>query len=649
MVDNKQMSGNIRQEGHRDVGTNTESDPNTDASGMSQTPSSTRSAAEAHGPDRRVNVRDKYDVIIRPSSPPFVSVVATGQVIPQAPLSRPTAASQVSQAGKHGHIQPPPNEFGGESEVLLKNLEAPSKELPGGMRVDRIYSSVARALTKEKRAETPADTIARAIELLPISEKKSQQSGHGSLSIKTTSQAQAIIRSTRALQGIGGDDTILGLNQQRLDRLWDGGKGHVAFVQFVGALKNCVSTAVHWADSGNRVRTLRPLMRRPFARTIRDTDAGSSSSELRRGLIRFAQTDRGYVKVDAASALAISRLMDDDSHNFARVIAACPSIVNVLLDSKKIGHGAIFTDKTVWLTIAYAMPRLQAYGGQITQEIQSLTSAFENYLAFHNPNNLQGPYVEPIKWAYQDSGQKADALANSFADFNQCIERFWTRMCPEDNPIRDVLDRALIVDKLDASIAAIALNIIFSGIDSHLTQVIERRKAYNKAIQRMVKISGALPLDAAKGSAGGLDGGIAGGAIGAICELLLTEAGQAIGSINAQSNFSEMQTLFRTLYTAVRKNAEAGRFVPGQRLLSAAQLGALLPDAARGPIYQDDMKSPEGNRSSIRKGFQEQYTGIDAIASDQEFERIFNKRIDNGKQLFSLMEDIENHNPLSQF
>lgn len=264
--------------------------------------------------------------------------------------------------------------------------------------------------------------VARALELFPVGIRE-DEAAVVSLTTKTTPEAQRKVSQANLIPPSADGNTLISISQQQLEHLWHGGEGHIAFDTFIQSLRTCAGNAVHWTDSGGRVRTLRPVWRRPFMKTITNTDPTSSTASLKRGIIRFKQHERGYVKLDAASALAITRLAVKDMHNFARIVAADPSIIEVLLDSKKIGHGPIFTEANIWLVLAYTIPRLRALGGQTTAEFRSLTFAFENYLTFHNTDNLGGPYVEPLRWAYEGSGQKADALANSWPHFAKNIER----------------------------------------------------------------------------------------------------------------------------------------------------------------------------------------------------------------------------------
>lgn len=470
----------------------------------------------SYGPDERINVRDRYDVIIRPSSPPFVTVVPAGQSVTQ-PSPTPSlregslrASSSVAGTRRHEVIARLPG-------TRPEQIQAPE----GDRRVDRIYSAVNRRLTVEKRAPTTSDVVARAFELLPVGSDKDGPQGRASLTVKTTKQAKAHIAASVG-SAFAHDDTILALTKGRLDSLWDEGRGHIPFNAFVQKLATFPGQALHWADESGNVRTLRPIVRRPFARTIKETDRGSDAAELKRGFLKLRQSERGYVKVDAATALAVSCLKKEDFHNFARIVAACPAISETLLDTKKFGHGAVFTDRSIWLLIAYSVPRIRALGGETTSFYDSLTSAFENFLTYHNPDHLQGPYVGALRWAYQGSAQHADALANSSFHFTQLVERVWHRLCPKDNPIRDLLDIAGEAIAVEVDITAITLSIVMAGVDKHLSMVMERRKAYSKAIEKLVRVGGALPFDAAKGAAAPVDAGVSAGAIETVCDMLLS-------------------------------------------------------------------------------------------------------------------------------
>lgn len=156
--------------------------------------------------------------------------------------------------------------------------------------------------------------------------------------------------------------------------------------------------AIHREDRTARVRTLLPFLERPWQRTLKETDPGNASSSLRRGFLRSSDSEAaGYVEVDAATALSLICHARRDWTNFARILAAEPAIIDVLLDSNRIGHGEVFNDQNVWPLLARVAIRLRALGGSTSLMYQSLTLAIENYLAFYGPEGPQGPMLKAQK------------------------------------------------------------------------------------------------------------------------------------------------------------------------------------------------------------------------------------------------------------
>lgn len=453
--------------------------------------------------DIRVEVDEKYEVIIRPSSPPFMSWV----------LREPTSLSA-----------------------------APTQ-----------------ACARPQVCRNAPTALQRAQQLLPSVTGSGPLDEPGLITVKTTPRAQNEIAQSFAFDASSHRKALLELGAHDLNRLWDMDSDHTSFVHFIGRLRACPNVPVWWTEGSRRVRTLRPSWRLPLARTLKGCDPGSFAPALSNGLIWFKGTELGYTKTDAASVLAISRLAANDSDNFCKIVTVCPAVINDLLDSKKISHGPIFKKETIWSIIAHSTVRfvdLSDPGKDLSSEPKPLTLAFENFLKYYNPFSKRSPYVAPSNDVHLHIDDRADVLANHADDFFEFVESLLPGLDSQSSSPQDVGNENLHVGMPRKALATSMVNTIFVGIDYHLDQVHKRRMAYNKSIERYVDTGGAYLLDTEKGGRINKNLGAPSKTWNPLTRTLMDgHLGQADNMV-LSSDFSDMRHLYRTLH----KNLKARIF-----------------------------------------------------------------------------------------
>jgi hypothetical protein len=259
----------------------------------------------------------------------------------------------------------------------------------------------------------------------------------------------------------------------------------------------------------------------------------------------------------------------------------------------------------------------------VTGRLNALTHAFENFLAYE-PCPNHGPYIniKGTRHNYNGASRLIDSLVNNPNAFTKCMERLWMGLCPTDNPLRDVLDRGEVAADLDTQLAALMVNIAFSGADLHFKNVLDRRTKYKQHITNEVSAASAVPVEAAKSAASGSAASAATAPIQNVADILIQHFSSKLVELRTKANFTEMRQQYATLFAAVsQENSLSGAFVVSQQVLTPAEMRSLLPSARGVPFSKIDSNSREGQPASIRERWERKYEGDEKIAN-YEYELI---------------------------
>ena len=372
--------------------------------------------------------------------------------------------------------------------------------------------------------------------------------------------------------------TLRDITPADLDALWAGGEKYVLFSRFVDALAREKPLPVQWIDHRGDLRTTRSVWKGPFRRTIFDLDNHSDERKLAGVSARRFKIRPSYSMVNPAAALALVCLINQHYDNFARIVAASPKrLVRHLLDKKAIRPGPAFTECTIWKAIAYALPELRERGNAINEDLEALSYAMHNFLSYHKAETLEAPVSKLTKifdWHYPKG---LFALANNPLSFHAIAEMVWSSACSGDKRLETILSAPLAECEIDASLVAMIMNIVFSGIDINLKKAVIRKEYQSAHADATVKAAAAAGETAVK-SAPVVEavGEVTSGIVAMATEKSAKKFGAKISSLNVHSDFEEMRKFFASVYSSLGDNAEAGCIVACQRILETIDLEALL-------------------------------------------------------------------------
>lgn len=504
-----------------------------------------------------------------------------------------------------------------------------------------------RELLKRDGMYTHNGLIQKTQSMLPVHQPQEVREGgrtvlEHTLTMKTPPKVVKIVRAYLSGLGIGAPGSIREVEKYHLDQLWgENGTHHIRFEDMVRELREQAAMPIQWTDGMGVDRTAHLSVKALATRGPKDVDDNSDADKLRRLSRVPIKIKSGYVAVNPAAALALVCLRNRDDVNFARIIAASPSVlVRELLDIKKIRRGPVFTEENIWLLLSFAMPRYVEKGGALTRELEALTLATDNYLSFFNPT-LASPPVSGFRKRFVSKYREGlYAHANDPKALAASMERIWRSLCPVGVSPITVLSKYDGEARLEAKIAACVINIFYSAVDMTLEKAASSKDQGAKRLVTAVEIASGAVQTGLNASGAGAAVEAASGLLGTVTSQLAGAAIKHINQINVHSNFREQKDFYRALYQTLKQNGLQGRLVITQPVAEDADLAGFKPSATLLESNPEEAEAGSGAPSSRYDSWVKRFPEI-AMLSKKEKELLVANREKFGTILEDQMRTID--------